>query len=551
MKTLRFKIIDFINKILDEFSKKGILNKTFNLSNFTYNLSEPNVPVKNNKNGFLYNYASNVAMVAKSFSSLKPMELAKVICAELVKEDLIVRADVAQPGFINMTLSKKALSSIVFEVLEKNEKYGSNVLENEKINVEFVSANPTGFLHVGHARGAAIGDSLVRILRHAGKSVIAEYYVNDAGNQINLLVDSTYFRYKELFGITSQISEEFYKGQDIVWLATEIKNNYKDTFLPELKENKEKFRNLCVSLLLERIKLDLIDFGVNFDLFSSEKNIISNQKITETLKQLSAYTYKKDDALFLKTTDFGDDKDRVLVKSDNSLTYMTPDIAYHREKFLKSNRLINVWGADHSGYILRIKIAMQCLGFEQKDIEILIVQMVRLIKNGEEFKMSKRAGTSVTLRDLLSVSSKDSIRFMMLTRDANSKYDFDIDDSNQSDSKNPVFTVQYAHSRAYSILKKSTKKPIVKDIYSELKEVKLIMLFDAFPELIKTIALTNKVQLMTSYLINLSNAFNSFYNDTKIIENKNEEGLLALVKSTKILIKLGASLIGVNTPDSM
>ncbi|WP_235670167.1 arginine--tRNA ligase [Mycoplasmopsis pullorum] len=549
MINMNAKIKNMIEEIIIILQNEGVISNDCTAGTINYNLQEPNINVGDSKQ---YNFATNIAFLLKKYAKISVLELAQKISIELEKNELVEKADVAAPGFINIILSDCAFVDILKNIINKEDQYGSNLIQDENVyNVEFVSANPTGFLHVGHARGAAIGDSLVRVLRHAGLKVVPEYWVNDAGNQIKVLVDSAKVRYFELFGQTLTMPEDCYKGSDIIWLAEQIKNKYGNKFLENFDQNVNEFKQICIDILLEKIRTDLAKFNVSFEIFTSEKFVRDSGLVEKTLEKIKKYTYEKDGALFLNTTEFGDDKDRVLIKSDGSFTYFTPDIAYHDIKLQRSNKLINVWGADHSGYIARLKIAMQCLGYNPEDIEIIVVQLVRLIKNGQEFKMSKRAGTSVTLEDLMDVSNPDCVRFNMLTRDANTKFDFDIDLANSKDENNPVFTVQYAHSRANSVLTKAQVDYDFNLIPFNDKTRKLLVALDQFPDVIKTVASTYKIQLLTSYLMNLANLFNSFYSNNKILDSNHSQTLLAVTLATKRVLKLGLSLVGVSAPEKM
>ncbi|WP_235631838.1 arginine--tRNA ligase [Mycoplasmopsis pullorum] len=549
MINMNAKIKNMIEEIIIILQNEGVISNDCTAGTINYNLQEPNINVGDSKQ---YNFATNIAFLLKKYAKIPVLELAQKISIELEKNELVEKADVAAPGFINIILSDCAFVDILKNIINKEDQYGSNLIQDENVyNVEFVSANPTGFLHVGHARGAAIGDSLVRVLRHAGLKVVPEYWVNDAGNQIKVLVDSAKVRYFELFGQTLTMPEDCYKGSDIIWLAEQIKNKYGNKFLENFDQNMDEFKQICIDILLEKIRTDLAKFNVSFEIFTSEKFVRDSGLVEKTLEKIKKYTYEKDGALFLNTTEFGDDKDRVLIKSDGSFTYFTPDIAYHDIKLQRSNKLINVWGADHSGYIARLKIAMQCLGYNPEDIEIIVVQLVRLIKNGQEFKMSKRAGTSVTLEDLMDVSNPDCVRFNMLTRDPNTKFDFDIDLANSKDENNPVFTVQYAHSRANSVLTKAKVDYDFNLIPFNDKTRKLLVALDQFPDVIKTVASTYKIQLLTSYLMNLANLFNSFYSNNKILDSNHSQTLLAVTLATKRVLKLGLSLVGVSAPEKM
>ncbi|WP_036453099.1 arginine--tRNA ligase [Mycoplasma buteonis] len=548
--TLKQSVKQEIISVVENLQKEGFFTEDFDASKLVFNLNEAKVPEKLNENFVAYDYATNIAFIVKQFKKAAPLEIAKQIADKLLKNKLFQVVDVAMPGFINIQLSNYAFLSVVTKVIDEKNNYGTNIVKPEKINVEYISANPTGFLHVGHARGACYGDALVRIFRHAGHQVESEYYVNDAGNQINVLGNSAKVRYLALFGIEQEMPEECYRGADIIWAAQQVKQIYGDKFLPFTDELFEEFKNVLVEILLNKIKDDIAKLNIHIDTFSSEKAVKKAGLTQKVIKQLAKDTYMQDRALFLRTTDYGDDKDRVLVKSDGSDSYLLPDIAYHETKFAKADKLINIWGADHSGYIARVKIAMECLGHNPENLDIYTIQLVRLIKEGQEFKMSKRAGTSVTLQDLMEVVSPDAIRFTMLTREINNKFDFDIDFANSKDTSNPVFIVQYSHSRSVSLINKLKPYSTHEIIYTD-KAKKIILLLDEFPELIKTIVQTGKVNLMSQFLINLAKQFNSFYSETKLLGHPNEAQYAALVFATKIVLSLGLNLIGVSAPESM
>ncbi|QGZ97928.1 arginine--tRNA ligase [Mycoplasma sp. NEAQ87857] len=540
-------IIDAIIKLQND----NYFDVEFDANQVKFNLSEPNVPEKLNIENNFYAYSSNVAFVLKAYKKAAPTQIASEITNLLNQNQYIQKIDIAMPGFLNIVLNNEAFTKVIENILKNQETFGEmdEELTKERINIEFVSANPTGFLHVGHVRGAVYGDSLARIYKHAGFNIEKEYYINDAGNQINILADSTLVRYQNLFGIDTKLPEDSYGGMDIVWLANQIKDQYGDKFLD--LAFKEELKELAVKILLEKIKSDLARINVTFDTYSSEKFIKEQGMIEPVLDKLKNDTYVDESgALFLKTEAKGDDKDRVLVKSDQTYTYLLPDVAYHETKYAKADKLINIWGADHSGYIKRMKVAMEYLGHDPEKLDILTIQLVRLIKDGQEFKMSKRLGTSVTLEDLLEMSSSDVIRFTMLTREINNKFDFDIDLANSQDNNSSVFIVQYAYSRTVSLLAKLANNELKVIDFSD-KAKKLIIQLDNFQELISTIVQTSKVNLLSQYLIDLARDFNSFYSETKLIGHQDETVYASVVETTKIILGLGLSLIGVSAPSKM
>ncbi|EIE40407.1 arginyl-tRNA synthetase [Mycoplasmopsis canis UF31] len=548
---LKQKIKSILIDSIEEIKKENYFDDNFETKDLNFLLSEPNIPENKNENAINFDFSSNIAFILKKYKKSSPIDIANKIKEKLEKNDAFKFISVSAPGFLNFVINNNLFSNVLKQIITEGNEYGSNFVETKKINVEFVSANPTGFLHVGHVRGAVFGDSLIRILRHAGYNVEAEYYVNDAGNQINVLADSIIIRYKELFGINEEMPEDSYKGTDIIWAANKIKEKFGDYFLTNFNEKREELKTVATEILLNKIKDDLGKINVSFDTFSSEKKLTENNLIEPVLEKLKKHTFTKDGALFLNTTKFGDDKDRVLVKSDGAYTYLTPDIAYHETKLQKCDALINIWGADHSGYIDRMRIAIESLGYDSKNLQFLVIQLVRLIKNGEEFKMSKRAGTSVTLADLLDNTSSDAIRFMMLTREINTKYDFNIDDANSKDASNPVFNVQYSHARTVSLLKNLKSYKLLENFEITNKAKKVILSLDEFPNLLESIVTTSKVNLLSQYLLNLSNLFNSFYAETKLKDHEYEEYYSAMVLAVQTIFKIGLNLIGVSAPEVM
>ncbi|TDV24070.1 arginyl-tRNA synthetase [Mycoplasmopsis mustelae] len=538
-------------EIVIQMQQDNYFDLNFDIKKLNFVLAEPNLSQKNNS-AVVYDLSSNLAFVLKTYKKINPIQIAQDISNKLATYKLIKQIDVTTPGFLNIILDDSAFIEIISNINSQKQNYAKNISEKRKINVEYVSANPTGFLHVGHVRGAVFGSSLVNVYKHVGYDVEAEYYINDAGNQIEVLANSLWVRYKNLYSEEKvEMPEESYQGEDIIWAAQELYKLYKDEFLTLNKTKKIKLKNIAIEIFLNKIKNDLAKLNVYFDTFSSEKVVLQSDLINKVLVQLNQHTYQKDGALFLKTTTFGDDKDRVLIKNDANNTYLLPDIAYHLTKLQKADYLVNIWGADHSGYVARMKIALQALGYNADKLEVLIIQLVRLIKDGVEFKMSKRAGTSITLSDLLNVVSADIIRFMMLTRDISNKFDFDIDFVNSNDSNNPVYIVQYGYSRTLSLLKKLTTPQLQKNIIFSNKAKKIIISLDLFIDLLKTIVDSAKVNLLSQYLLNLVKLFNSFYEETRLQGHEFESSYAAMVLAVKYVMKLALDLMGINAPETM
>ena len=494
-------------------------------------------------------FSTNVAMKLARALKKAPVQIAQEIVAN-IDDELIEKAEVAGPGFINIFLSEKQTSNIVEEIINKGLDYGKGT-QGKYINVEYVSANPTGYLHVGHARNAATGSTLVNILKFAGNKVDAEYYINDAGNQIDVLAMSVFTRYQELLGKDVTLPEDSYKGEDIIDVAKMFVEKYGDKFKDQtLEEVKDIFKEEATDILLNIIKEHLSKYGTEFDLFSSEKELHAGDKIERAIKKLDKHTYEKDGALWLDTTSKGDDKDRVLIKGDKKYTYFSPDIAYHDIKLSrKYDELINIWGADHIGYIKRMEVALNYLGLPSENLDIFTVQLVSLFKDGQALKMSKRKGTTYTLIELIEEIGSDAARWFMIDRSSNASFNFDITDALEQSSKNPVFNVQYTYARINQLLAKSDKKPKVGK-YSD-DEKTMINELRKFPELIDSIALNHKIHLLPQYLLDISGMYNSWYSNNKAIGSENEESMIALSKAVMIVIENGLKILGISTPKKM
>ena len=524
-----------------------------------------NVILENAKDAKHGDYSTNIAMQLTKRAKKNP----RIIAEEIVKNFDTNKADVAKieiagPGFINFFLKKTVFTKSIKGIIDLGDDYGkSNSGKGLKYNVEYVSANPTGDLHLGHARGAALGDSLCRLLSKAGYDVTREYYVNDAGNQIHNLVVSAYARYLEALGNESKMPEDGYYGPDIILLGQMMAEKYKEQFVGKLDENYDLIRQISLDYELDKIKKDLNMFGVEFDLFTSAKSIYDKNLVKESidLLQSKGYIYEKDGAIWFRSTDFGDDKDRVLKKSDGSYTYLTPDIANHIEKLNRGNdKLVDIWGADHHGYIARVKAAMQALGYEADKLEVDIIQMVRLIKDGEEFKMSKRTGKAVTIRDLVDEVGVDAVRYFFVMRSGETQMDFDLDLATKKSNENPVYYAQYAHARTCSILRQAKEKGFsvdVKENYEFInheKEYEVIKLMGEFPNVVADAAAKRRPHLICNYVNDLATAFHSLYNAEKVIneeDNAKTNEKLALIQALEITIKNALNLIGVSAPERM
>ena len=500
-------------------------------------------------------YASNAAMKFCRLFSKSPRDLATLLIENL-NMDGIDKVEIAGPGFINFFIKNDSLQAFVKKIIDEGDAYGRSLKKNKKVNVEFVSANPTGLLHVGTARGAAIGDSICRILDFAGYDVTREYYINDAGSQITNLALSIQARYKELFGMKAEIPEDGYAGQDIIDIAQLIKDEIGDEAL-KMSDPVSFFKEKGMRIELDRIIKDLDTFRVRFDVFSSEKAIRSENAIEKEIDFLKDYVYEADNALYLKTTAFVDDKDRVIRKGNGDYTYFMPDICYHVNKMSRGfDQLIDVLGADHHGYINRMKSALMMHGYKEDALHVELIQMVRFIKNGQEFKASKRRGDAITLRDVCEEVGVDAMRYFFAMRAATTHLDFDMDLAIEQSSNNPVYYAQYAHARLCSILEQG-KDIAIDESGKNLKEASELALLKHladFENLVNDAASDKAPYKVANYIHALAEMVHVFYNDCRVIDRENVElsaSRLALVKASKIVLKNALALIGVSAPIHM
>ena len=551
-----------INKI--EATLKGALKQAIIACGFVEEYDQESITIEIPKDKSHGDYSTNLAMQLTKLLKRNPRQIAEAIIEALDKENAnIEKVEIAGPGFINLFLAKDAMTSIIKEVLEEKEAYGTTTYgQGTKYNVEFVSANPTGDLHLGHAKGAAVGDSICRIMSAAGYDVTREYYINDAGNQIHNLALSLYARYKQAFGQDVTMPEDGYHGKDIIDIATKIKEIDGDKYL-EMDEGKAIafFRNKGTEYELQKIKDILNEFRVSFDVWFSETSLYENDRVVPTIEKLKAagYTYEEEGALWFKSTEFGDDKDRVLIKSDGSYTYLTPDIAYHLNKLDRGYEyLVDLLGADHHGYINRMKAAIQALGYNADQLNIDIIQMVRMMNNGEPVKMSKRTGNAVTIKDLIEEIGVDATRYFFVSKAANTPFDFDVGLAKSKSNENPVYYAQYAHARMCSIKAQAAKANIdYSDKYDLLvnpKEIELVKHINEFRNVIIDSAINRTPHKITNYVQRLAQLFHSFYNECYVIDEDNLElsgQRLALVEATRITMANALNLIGVSAPEKM
>ncbi|HLS59925.1 MAG TPA: arginine--tRNA ligase [Virgibacillus sp.] len=511
-------------------------------------------------------FASNIAMQLARIAKKAPRAIAEDIVHHIDKSKAAIeKVEIAGPGFINFFMKSDYLGELISTILTEGETYGqSDFGQGEKVQVEFVSVNPTGDLHLGHARGAAYGDVLCNVLTATGHDVEREYYINDAGNQITSLALSIEARYVAALGKESTMPEEGYHGDDIIHISKEIIAEDGDLWLhKESTERLSYFTEYGLSALLGKIEQDLIDFRVQFDHWFSERTLYEDNQITDVLAQLDAggYTFEKDGATWLRSTDFEDDKDRVLIKQDGGYTYLTPDIAYHQNKFDRGfDKIINVWGADHHGYIARMKAALLALGYPEDKFSVKVIQMVSLLEKGEKLRMSKRSGNAVSLRELMDEVGVDAVRYYFVTRSNDSQLDFDTELARSQSNDNPVFYVQYAHARICTMLTQAEKQgyDLEADFDATLltaeKEVDLLAKLGEFPKTLTDAATRYTPHHVTQYVYDLATHLHSFYNAEKVLDPDHVEltkARIALMRAVRITIANGLQLIGVRAPEQM
>ena len=510
-------------------------------------------------------FATNIAMQSARIAHKSPRMIADVLLKHL-DAPWLEKAEVAGAGFINFFLKHDIIYDTLCHILEQGKQYGQAPLRAEDtVQVEYVSANPTGPLHVGHGRGAAYGSALVNLLRAAGYNVQSEYYINDAGNQMNNLAASVNARYLELLGKKAEIPENGYHGADIIDTARAIIEQDGDKYLQmDEKDRLEIFKNRAYEEKLKALKRDLESFNVTFDKWFSERTLHPEaiKKACETLKG-NGNMYEKDGALWLKSTAYGDDKDRVVIRDNGVPTYLAADIAYHKNKYERQfKKLINIWGADHHGYVARVKAAMAALGLDPNQLEILLLQMVSLFRNGELVKMSKRTGQAITLNELIEEVGTDAARYFFIMRSLDTQLDFDLDLAKSHSNENPVYYIQYANARIFSIYKQIAENGDVFDMtwkntkwdkLKEERELALIKKMAAYPEEIRKAAADRAPHRIAHFVYEMAGLFHAFYNNCHIIQSDKEleEARLALVTAVQITIANCLAVLGISAPETM
>lgn len=510
-------------------------------------------------------FASNIAMQSARVAHKAPKVIAQAIVDQM-QYSWLDRAEIAGAGFINFFLKHDVIYDTLKNILAAGAAYGMvPCRQDDTVQVEYVSANPTGPLHVGHGRGAAYGSALVNLLRAAGYNVQAEYYINDAGNQMNNLAISVNARYLELLGKPSEIPENGYHGHDIIETAQAIIDQDGDTYLdmPE-KERLEIFKDRAYAEKLKALKRDLAHFNVHYDNWFSERTLHPDavQAACKVLQERGKI-YEKDGALWLKSTDYGDDKDRVVIRDNGVPTYLAADIAYHKNKYDRGFKsLINIWGADHHGYVARVKAAIAALGYDPSQLEVLLLQMVSLFRDGKPVKMSKRTGQAITLNELIEEVGTDAARYFFIMRSLDTQLDFDLDLAKSHSNENPVYYIQYAHARIYSIYRQAKEAGVNLDMdwsdvhWDTLKddqELELIKKMAAFPEEVQRAARERAPHRIAHYVYELAGLFHTFYNHCRIIQEDKEleKARLALVTAVRITIANSLAILGVSAPEKM
>ncbi|EMV3080110.1 arginine--tRNA ligase [Staphylococcus pseudintermedius] len=538
------------------------IEKSIQQANIVESIPEIKIEIpKDTKNG---DYATNIAMVLTKLAKRNPREIAQLIVDHLDTEAAHVKKiDIAGPGFINFYLDSSYLNAVIDQALELDTQFG-RVAEskNKKILVEYVSANPTGDLHIGHARNAAVGDTLCNILDAAGYDVTREYYINDAGNQITNLAKSIEARYLQHSGQKAEMPADGYHGQDIKNIGADLAEKQPNLMDLSDDERLKTFRQLGVDYEMAKLKQDLADFNIHFDNWFSETSLYEKGEIKAVLERMkeNGYTYEQDGATWLRTTDFKDDKDRVLIKKDGTYTYFLPDIAYHYDKFQRGNdNLINLFGADHHGYINRLKASLETFGVDSDRLEIQIMQMVRLMQDGEEVKMSKRTGNAITLREIMDEVGIDAARYFLTMRSADTHFDFDMALAKEQSQDNPVYYAQYAHARICSILRQAeaqgyqVEKAADYQTITNDKAIELLKKVAEFEPMIEGAAEARAPHRVTNYIQDLAAHFHKFYNAEKVLteDQAKTKAHLALIDAVRITLRNALQLVGVTAPEQM
>ncbi len=548
-----------IRKIIHDALEKAQQAGELELSTF------PEIVVEKPKDETLGDFSTNVAMTLARSERKNPKVIAESVARYLENGELS-QAEIAGPGFINIKMSQEFFLERLRNAVSQGEDFGkSDFGQGTKVLIEFVSANPTGPLHVGHGRGAAVGDALARILKKAGYDLSAEYYINDVGNQMNFLGRSTWLRYKELLGEAIEFPEDHYRGEYIKDIASEIVDQKGNEFLnkPEA-ECIPFFRKFAKDNILKGIKKDLSEFGVTFDNWFSEQSLYEDKSIEKAVDWLDGegHVYEKDGAVWLKSSAFDDDKDRVIVKQTGERTYFCSDIAYHQNKINRGfKKIINLMGADHHGYVPRMAAVLEAMGYDKDIFKILLVQFVSLLREGEKVSMSTRSGEFETLADVVKEVGVDAARYYFLMRSSDTHLDFDLELAKKETSDNPVFYIQYAHARICSIFRTAEEKGVAWNRSADVdisplvekEEFAIIQAILAFPEVVEKSARALEVHWISHYLLDLVSRFHGYYSRHRVISDDKSLTLarLFLLDALRTTIRNGFDLMGISSPDKM
>jgi len=578
---MRDEVCRLLNEALASLASDGVLSTD----------SAPVVQVERSKSAEHGDFASNLAMVLAKSAGMKPRDLAEKICAALPASAVVARTEIAGPGFINIFLATDAYHELPDRIREQGAAYGTSTIgQGRRVMVEFVSANPTGPLHVGHGRGAAYGDALARVLRAAGFDAVSEYYINDAGRQMDILAVSVWLRYLELCGETVAFPSAAYQGDYIFDIAATLHREDQvayqtaastlfdglpsedDALLDELiarakdtlgKDGFHRVHGLARDTLVDDIRSDLQQFGVDYQAWFSEQSLIDSgavQAAVDALKK-NQFLYEKDGAWWFRTTDFGDEKDRVVLRANGNHTYFATDIAYHHNKLKRGfEHVINIWGADHHGYIKRVKASMSALGLDADALTVLLVQFAVLYRGGAKVSMSTRSGEFVTLRELREEVGRDAARFFYALRKPDQHMDFDLDLAKTQSSDNPVYYVQYAHARICSVFRQLAEKGINVDLSRadpkqlvEARESDLLQKLSRYPEVVESAARSYEPHQVAYYLRELANDFHTYYNAHPFLAAEEDIRLarLSLIDATRQVLANALGLLGVGAPERM
>ncbi|UCG22275.1 MAG: arginine--tRNA ligase [Deltaproteobacteria bacterium] len=554
---IRDKILEKLNRTLEQCGERNLFQIP---PGFEVQLEVPRVEAHGD-------FATNLALNLAKPNRCSPRDIATSFVEQLADGDgLFTGVEIAGPGFINLVISPAAWYEVLDEIHRLEHNYGRSEFGlGRYVQVEFVSANPTGPLHVGHGRGAAVGDALASILEATGHRVEREYYINDAGTQIETLGRSVFLRYQQLLGRQVEFPETCYQGDYIQALAKEMQEVHGDSHLNSSEEEfLPLFSDYAAKSILEGIRKDLEDFGVHYDRWFSEKSLYENgavDRVIETLKA-SGNIYEKDGAFWFQSTALGDEKDRVVVRANGMTTYLASDLAYHQDKYLRGfDLVINLWGADHHGYMERMYAGVMALGRKREDLRLLLVQLVNLLRKGKQVTMSTRAGEFVTLKDVIDEVGRDAARFIFLTRRSDSPLEFDLELAKEKSADNPVYYVQYAHARISSIIRMAKEQQLDLDNPENLdlehlnlpEEMALIKQLSLYPEVVENSARFLEPHRLPYYLTELASAFHSYYKHHRIIQDDlgMAQARYYLVKAIRLVVGNGLALLGVSAPEQM